>query len=83
MKEKKKSKTKAAKGGPFPAAKSKEPGRWVQIPASDDNAISGGGRRSVTTEVMPVPGGAGWVMRTIVASAEGNVSAALCFIPRK
>lgn len=83
MKHKKKAKTKSAKAGPFPAAKGQEPGHWVQIPADDDNAASGGGRRTVTTEVMAVPGGAGWVMRSIVATAEGNVSAALCFIPRK
>ena len=78
-----KKKSKGLKDGPFPAAKSKEPGRWVQISADDRNAQSGGGRRNVTTEVMPVPGGAGWVMRTIVATAEGHVAVALCYVPKK
>jgi len=81
MKDKKKSK--AAKDGPFPPAKSKEPGRWVQISADDGNAQSGGGRRNVSTEVMAVPGGSGWVMRTIVATADGHVAAALCYVPKK
>jgi len=80
---KEKKKAKSAKVGAFPAVKSKDPGRWVLIPADDRNVIAGGGRRTVTTELMPVPGASGWVMRTIVATAEGNVSAALCFIPRK
>ena len=81
MKEKKKGKT--AKDLPFPPAKGTQPGRWTRLAADDANAASGGGRRTVTTEVMAVPGGHGWVMRSIVATSEGNVAVSVCFIPRK
>ena len=80
MKEKSKKKD---KDGPFPAAKSKQPGRWVQVAADDANSSFGGGRRTVTTEVMAVPGGGGWVMRSIIGSAEGDIAVALCYIPKK
>jgi hypothetical protein len=80
VKEKKKG---AARDLPFPPAKTSEPGRWTRIAADDGNAASGGGRRTVTTEVMPVPSGHGWVMRSIVATAEGHVAVALCYVPRK
>jgi hypothetical protein len=78
-----KKKRKGPKDGPFPPAKSKQPGRWVQVSADDDNSAAGGGRRTVSTELMPVPGGTGWVMRSIVGTAEGTVAVALCFIPKK
>lgn len=81
MKDKKKGK--AAKDGPFPPLKTKEPGRWTAVPADDDNSSYGGGRRTVTTEVMAVPGGSGWVMRTIVGTSEGGAAVALCYIPKK
>lgn len=81
MKDKKKHKE--PKAGPFPPAKSKQAGHWIRVPADDQNSASGGGRRTVTTELMAVPGGAGWVMRSIVATSEGNVAVALCFIPKK
>jgi hypothetical protein len=71
------------KDGPFPAAKSKQPGRWVQVAADDANSAFGGGRRTVTTEVMAVPGGGGWVMRSIVGGSEGDIGVALCYIPKK
>lgn len=83
MKQKGKKKSKASKDGPFPPLKTRESGRWVAIPADDGNSISGGGRRTVKTEVMAVPGGSGWVMRTIVATAEGHVAVALCHVPKK
>lgn len=81
MKDKKK--RKGTKDGPFPPAKSKQPGRWERVAADDMNSASGGGRRTVTTEVMAVPGGNGWVMRSIVATAEGDAAVALCYIPKK
>lgn len=81
MKDKKKQK--ALKLGPFPPAKTKHPGHWITIPADDDNSAFGGGRRTVTTEVMSVPGGAGWVMRSIVGTSEGDVAVGLCYIPKK
>jgi hypothetical protein len=55
----------------------------VVIPAADENSASGGGRRTVTTELMAVPGGNGWVMRSIVATAEGNIAVSLCYVPKK
>jgi len=78
-----KKKRKGPKNGPFPPAKSKQPGHWVNVVADDDNSAFGGGRRTVTTEVMAVPGGGGWVMRSIVGTSEGGVAVALCYIPRK
>lgn len=79
----KKKKSRASKHEPFPPAKAAEAGRWVIVPAGDANSESGGGRRTVTTELMALPGRSGWVMRSIVASAEGHVAAALCYIPKK
>jgi hypothetical protein len=78
-----KKKNKGLKDGPFPPAKSKVPGRWVRVAADDDNAAFGGGRRTVATEVMAVPGGGGWVMRSIVGGSEGDIAVALCYIPKK
>jgi hypothetical protein len=80
---KEKKKNKAGKDGPFPPAKNKQPGRWIKVAADDDNAAFGGGRRTVSTEVMAVPGGAGWVMRSIVGGPEGDIAVALCYIPKK
>lgn len=79
MKEKKKK----DKDGPFPPVKSKQAGRWLQVAADDANSAFGGGRRTVTTEVMAVPGGGGWVMRSIVGGSEGDIAVALCYIPKK
>ena len=76
-------KDKKKKDGPFPPAKNKQPGRWVQIAADDANSAFGGGRRTVSTEVMAVPGGGGWVMRSIVGGPEGDIAVALCYIPKK
>ena len=78
-----KNKKKKDKDGPCPAAKSKQAGRWVQVAADDANSAFGGGRRTVTTEVMTVPGGGGWVMRSIVGGSEGDIAVALCYIPKK
>jgi hypothetical protein len=78
-----KKKRKGPKDGPFPPAKSKHAGHWIKLSADDANSASGGGRRTVTTEVMTVPGGGGWVMRSIVATAEGDAAVALCYIPKK
>ena len=81
MKDKKKQKR--PKDRPFPPAKTKQPGRWTRVQADDADSAFGGGRRTVTTEVMAIPGGGGWVMRSIVGTSEGDVAVALCYIPKK
>jgi len=45
--------------------------------------MSGGGRRSVLTEALPVPGGHGWLVRTIVSASSGSEAMALCFVPKR
>jgi hypothetical protein len=74
---------KKPKNTAIPPLKTTAPGTWIPLTAGDSQAASGGGRRSVTTEVMVAPGGKGWVMRTIVASAEGSPAVALCYIPKR
>jgi hypothetical protein len=68
--------------GAFPSLKTTPPGHWIQVQAGDEEAASGGGRRSVLTEVMVVPGGRGWLVRTLVSSPDAE-TVALCFVPKR
>jgi len=66
--------------GPFPPLASTPPGRWMKAGVGDEAATSGGGRRTVLTEVMVAPNRRGWIVRTLVAST-GSEAVALCFVP--
>jgi len=68
--------------GPLPSLKDTT-GMWQVVSAGESAADSGGGRRSVLTEAMALPGGHGWLVRTIVTSATGSDAVALCFVPRR
>lgn len=66
---------------PFPPL-SRQGGVWQAVSAGESAAVSGGGRRSVLTEAISVPGGHGWLVRTIVSASSGSEAVALCFVPR-
>ena len=69
-------------GSPFPPL-TRTGGVWSEVRAGESAAMSGGGRRSVLTEALPVPGGHGWLVRTIVSASSGSEAMALCFVPKR
>jgi len=77
-----KKRTKSDPWHPLPSLKDAS-GVWQGVSAGESAAASGGGRRSVLTEAMALPGGHGWLVRTIVSSSTGSEAVALCFVPKR